>query len=189
MGDSAIGDLDRRGSLWRTERRRTERWPALAVACAGGGDPRASARNVRPFILFDARVAEIGAELFPGRGDRRRSDRNVRQRERRLIGTRSARHWARDQHQHENPGRSVGVAHRKTSPSRGAFSFARAAMIDQNRQFGPAPANRLSCALRRPSSSSLIPKGRHSHSLRGVKPTRQPPQPEATGAGWRRRNV
>jgi hypothetical protein len=29
-------------------------------------------------------------------------------------------------------------------------------MIDQNRQFGPAPANRLSCALRRPSSSSLI---------------------------------
>src|SRR5580700_4833122 len=73
--------------------------------------------------------------------------------------------------------------------SRGAFSFARAAMIDQNRQFGPAPANRLSCALRRPSSSSLIPKGRHSHSLRGVKPTRQPPQPEATGAGWRRRNV
>ena len=98
MGDLAIGDLDRRGSLWRTERRRTERWPALAVACAGGGDPRASARNVRPFILFDARVAEIGAELFPGRGDRRRSDRNVRQRERRLIGTRSARHRARDQH-------------------------------------------------------------------------------------------
>ena len=91
MGDSAIGDLDRRGSLWRTERRRTERWPALAVACAGGGDPRASARNVRPFILFDARVAEIGAELFPGRGDRRRSDRNVRQRERRLIGTRRER--------------------------------------------------------------------------------------------------
>jgi hypothetical protein len=70
MGDFAVRDLDRRCSLWRTQRCRTERGTALAVAQADGGNSRAGAGNVRPFILFDTRVAEVGAKLFPRRGDR-----------------------------------------------------------------------------------------------------------------------
>src|SRR5689334_17270089 len=79
MGNPAIRYLDRGIALRRSERRGIERGTGFATARSAGTYSRGTARYVRPLVLLDARVAQIGAPFFPRRSDRRCSDRDVRE--------------------------------------------------------------------------------------------------------------